>query len=216
MATLLIVEDDKAINELMIKCLSANGHSCLAAYTGSEAICIAKKSLIDLILLDINLPDMNGFEVMEYLKEIPVIFVTARSEIKDKVRGLDGGAQDYIVKPFHVQELISRVNAALRHFKQNDLFCLDRVKVDLTNYKVYKEEKEIILTNQEFKLLKTLISNKNITLTREQLLNAAWGWDYEGEERTVDVHIRRLRKKLKWEKYIKTIYKIGYRLEIKN
>ena len=216
MATLLIVEDDKAINELMIKCLSANGHSCLAVYTGSEAICIAKKSLIDLILLDINLPDMNGFEVMEYLKEIPVIFVTARSEIKDKVRGLDGGAQDYIVKPFHVQELISRVNAALRHFKQNDLFCLDRVKVDLTNYKVYKEEKEIILTNQEFKLLKTLISNKNITLTREQLLNAAWGWDYEGEERTVDVHIRRLRKKLKWEKYIKTIYKIGYRLEIKN
>lgn len=216
MATLLIVEDDKAINELMIKCLSVNGHSCLAAYTGSEAICIAKKSLIDLILLDINLPDMNGFEVMEYLKEIPVIFVTARSEIKDKVRGLDGGAQDYIVKPFHVQELISRVNAALRHFKQNDLFCLDCVKVDLTNYKVYKEEKEIILTNQEFKLLKTLISNKNITLTREQLLDAAWGWDYEGEERTVDVHIRRLRKKLKWEKYIKTIYKIGYRLEIKN
>lgn len=216
MATLLIVEDDKAINELMVKCLSVNGHSCLAAYQSSEAVCIAKKSSIDLILLDINLPDMSGFQVMEQLKEIPVIFVTARNEIRDKVRGLDGGAQDYIVKPFHVQELISRVNAALRHFQKNDIFCLDNVKVDLINYKVYKNKKEIILTNQEFKLLKALICNKNITLTREQLLSNAWGWDYEGEERTVDVHIRRLRKKLNWEKYIKTIYKIGYRLELKD
>lgn len=215
MAHILIVEDDKSINELMVRCLSVTGHECLTAFTGSEAIRIVEKNIVDLILLDINLPDVSGYDVMDYFNGIPVIYVTARSELKDKIKGLNGGAEDYIVKPFDFQELVVRVNVVLRRYgKGEDAFCLGDIKVDLKNYKVYRENEEINITKQEFELLKALISNKNITLTREQLLNAAWGWDYDGDERTVDVHIQRIRKKLKWESFIKTIYKIGYRLEI--
>lgn len=214
MAKLLIVEDDKAINELMVRTLSMNGHQCLAAYTGGEALLMVKKETVDLILLDINLPDMDGFAVKKRLADLPVIYVTARDGIGDRIRGLDGGAEDYIVKPFHIQELISRVGVVLRRYKREDIFCLGQARVDLLSSRVYLDEKEIDLTKREFELLKSLIYNKNITMTREQLLNAAWGWDYEGDERTVDVHVQRLRKKLNWEKYIKTVYKTGYRLEI--
>ena len=214
MPKILIVEDDTVINELMGRCLSVNGHDCLSAHSGREALSVLGEASPDLVLLDINLPDMDGFALMERLVDVPVIYVTARGEISDRVRGLNGGAEDYIVKPFDVQELIARVNVVLRRYqKEDDHFSLGEVAVDIKNYKVYSGGKEIELKKQEFELLKALIINKNITLTREQLLNTAWGWDYEGEERTVDVHIRRLRKKLHWEKYIKTVYKIGYRLE---
>jgi DNA-binding response OmpR family regulator len=214
MATLLIIEDDQAINGLMARTLSITGHQCLTAYTGSEAISMIKEQAVDLALLDINLPDMDGFGVMKHLGKIPVIFVTARSEIGDRVRGLDGGAEDYIVKPFHLQELVSRVNVVLRRYKREDVFCLGTVKIDFCNGKAYRDGREIPLTKQEFELLRALILNKNITLTREQLLNAAWGWEYDGDERTVDVHIQRLRKKLNWKGQIKTVYKTGYRLEL--
>ena len=214
MATLLIIEDDQAINGLMARTLSITGHQCLTAYTGSEAISMIKEQAVDLALLDINLPDMDGFGVMKHLGKIPVIFVTARSEIGDRVRGLDGGAEDYIVKPFHLQELVSRVNVVLRRYKREDVFCLGTVKIDFCNGKAYRDGREIPLTKQEFELLRALILNRNITLTREQLLNAAWGWEYDGDERTVDVHIQRLRKKLHWRGQIKTVYKTGYRLEL--
>lgn len=214
MTSLLIVEDDRAICELMVRTLTLNGHKCLAADTGGGAVSVIQNHLIDLVLLDINLPDTSGFRLMEQLEGIPVIYVTARNEIRDRIRGLDGGAEDYIVKPFHIQELISRVNVVLRRYSREDIFCLGKVRAELANHKVYMDQKEIALTKQGFELLKTLICNKNITLTREQLLNAAWSWDFEGDERTVDVHIQRLRKKLHWERYIKTIYKTGYRLEI--
>lgn len=214
MAKVLIVEDDRTISELMVRTLSLNGHDCLAAFMGSEAIAVFRAQKIDLVLLDINLPDTDGFRLAGEFEDVPIIYVTARDGISDRVRGLDGGAEDYIVKPFHIQELISRVHVVLRRYRREDVFCLGDIKVDLVNYKAYKSETEISLTKREFELLRILISNKNITLTREQLLNAAWGWDYEGEERTVDVHIQRLRKKLNWEHYIRTIYKTGYRLEI--
>lgn len=215
MAVILIVEDEKSISELMVRCLTMTGHSCLTAFQGSEAVSLAKEKHPDLVLLDINLPDMNGFTVKEKLSDIPVIYVTARNEISDRVKGLNGGAEDYIVKPFDFQELIARVNVVLRRFqKEETLFHFQNVTVHLEDYKVYRDGKEIPLTKQEFELLKALILNKNLTLNREQLLNAAWSWDYEGDDRTVDVHIQRLRKKLHWEKYIRTIYKIGYRLEI--
>lgn len=215
MAKILIIEDDKSINELMIRCLTVAGHNCLAAFSGSEALCLVKKENPDLILLDINLPDMDGFDVIKFVRGIPVICVTARNEIHDRVRGLNGGAEDYIVKPFDFQELAARVNVVLRRFgREDNLFCFGLVKVDLDRIKVYRDEQEVMVTKQEFELLKALIINKNITLTREQLLNAAWGWDYDGDERTVDVHIQRLRKKLQCEGYIKTVYKMGYRLEI--
>ncbi len=164
MATLLIIEDDQAINGLMARTLSITGHQCLTAYTGSEAISMIKEQAVDLALLDINLPDMDGFGVMKHLGKIPVIFVTARSEIGDRVRGLDGGAEDYIVKPFHLQELVSRVNVVLRRYKREDVFCLGTVKIDFCNGKAYRDGREIPLTKQEFELLRALILNKNITL----------------------------------------------------
>lgn len=214
MARILIVENDRAIIGLMVRTLSVNGHQCLTAFRGSEAVLAVKKQTVDLVLMDINLPDMDGFSVAKKMKEIPVIYVTARGEINDRIRGLDSGGEDYIVKPFHIQELVSRVNVVLRRYNKEEIFCLGRVKADLQSGKVLLDEKEIILTKREFELFKMLILNKNLTLTREQLLNGAWEWDYEGDERTVDVHIQRLRKKLGWENYIKTIYKTGYRLEI--
>ncbi len=214
MARILIVEDDRAISGLMVRTLTVNGHQCLTAFRGSEAVSVFEKQSVDLVLLDINLPDMDGFSVAKKLKGVPIIYVTARGEISDRIRGLDSGGEDYIVKPFHIQELVSRVNVILRRYNKKDIFCLGRVKADLQSGKVFLNEEEIVLTKREFELLKMLILNKNITLTREQLLNGAWEWDYDGDERTVDIHIQRLRKKLNWESYIKTIYKTGYRLEV--
>ena len=214
MARILIVEDDRAISGLMVRTLTVNGHQCLTAFRGSEAVSVFEKQSVDLVLLDINLPDMDGFSVAKKLKGVPIIYVTARGEISDRIRGLDSGGEDYIVKPFHIQELVSRVNVILRRYNKEDIFCLGRVKADLQSGKVFLNEEEIVLTKREFELLKMLILNKNITLTREQLLNGAWEWDYDGDERTVDIHIQRLRKKLNWESYIKTIYKTGYRLEV--
>ena len=214
MARILIVEDDRAISGLMVRTLTVNGHQCLTAFRGSEAVSVFEKQSVDLVLLDINLPDMDGFSVAKKLKGVPIIYVTARGEISDRIRGLDSGGEDYIVNPFHIQELVSRVNVILRRYNKKDIFCLGRVKADLQSGKVFLNEEEIVLTKREFELLKMLILNKNITLTREQLLNGAWEWDYDGDERTVDIHIQRLRKKLNWESYIKTIYKTGYRLEV--
>ena len=214
MARILIVEDDRAISGLMVRTLTVNGHQCLTAFRGSEAVSVFEKQSVDLVLLDINLPDLDGFSVAKKLEGVPIISVTARGEISDRIRGLDSGGEDYIVKPFHIQELVSRVNVILRRYNKKDIFCLGRVKADLQSGKVFLNEEEIVLTKREFELLKMLILNKNITLTREQLLNGAWEWDYDGDERTVDIHIQRLRKKLNWESYIKTIYKTGYRLEV--
>lgn len=214
MAQILIVEDDKSINELMVRYLKMTGHTCLTAFTGGEALSVLKKEHTDLILLDISLPDMDGFAVKELAGAVPVIFVTARNTIKDRIRGLNDGAEDYIGKPFDFQELLARVNVVLRRYGREQDFCLGAVRVDLKNFKVYENGKELSMTPQEFELLRALIINKNVTLSRQQLLNAAWGFDYEGEERTVDVHIQRIRKKLHLEEYIKTIYKIGYRLEV--
>ena len=199
MARILIVEDDRAISGLMVRTLTVNGHQCLTAFRGSEAVSVFEKQSVDLVLLDINLPDLDGFSVAKKLKGVPIIYVTARGEISDRIRGLDSGGEDYIVKPFHIQELVSRVNVILRRYNKKDIFCLGRVKADLQSGKVFLNEEEIVLTKREFELLKMLILNKNITLTREQLLNGAWEWDYDGDERTVDIHIQRLRKKLNWE-----------------
>ncbi|MDE6982510.1 MAG: response regulator transcription factor, partial [Lachnospiraceae bacterium] len=165
MARILIVEDDRAISGLMVKTLTVNGHQCLTAFRGSEAVSISEKQSVDLVLLDINLPDTDGFSLAKKLKGIPIIYVTARGEISDRIRGLDSGGEDYIVKPFHIQELISRVHVVLRRYHREDIFCLGKVKVDLQNEKVFLDEEEIVLTKREFELLKMLILNKNITLT---------------------------------------------------
>ena len=160
MARILIVEDDRAISGLMVRTLTVNGHQCLTAFRGSEAVSVFEKQSVDLVLLDINLPDLDGFSVAKKLKGVPIIYVTARGEISDRIRGLDSGGEDYIVKPFHIQELVSRVNVILRRYNKKDIFCLGRVKADLQSGKVFLNEEEIVLTKREFELLKMLILNK--------------------------------------------------------
>lgn len=214
MAEILIVEDEASINELIKRTLNAAGHRCLQAYKGMEAVSMGKKHTFDLVLLDVNLPDISGWKVKESLGSIPVIYVTARDELGDKIRGLNGGAQDYIVKPFAMEELVARVHVVLGRFqKEEKLFRLHGTEVFLDSCRVKVDGEAVALTYQEFELLRTLIIHKNIALSRDQLLDMAWGMDFLGDARTVDVHIQRIRKKLHLENDIKTVYKRGYRLE---
>lgn len=215
MADILIVEDDKSINELIKRTVRMTGHRGLPVHNGREALKAVDQREPDLILLDMNLPDISGFELLKQWKHIPVICVTARGEIEDRVRGLNGGADDYIVKPFAVEELVARIQAALRRqHKEQTLYRLGSVEVDTAQAVARKDGTHVELTTREYELLKVLLENKNIALSRDRLLDLAWGMDYCGDDRTVDVHIRRLRQKLGLEEYIRTIFKYGYRLEI--
>lgn len=217
MASILVVEDEIAINDLLAMNLELVGHECKQVYDGSEAINAVQAERPDLILLDVMIPKVDGFTLMEQkaFKDIPVIFVTAKGNIPDKVRGLTSGADDYIVKPFESVELIARVDAVLRRTKSNDqVFSIENIDVYMDEHVVTLNGKPVELTNREFELLEVLICNRNLALSREKLLNLAWGYDYFGDTRTVDVHITKLRKKLHLENHIKTVYKLGYRLEV--
>lgn len=217
MATILIVEDEKNINQLVTISLETIGHHCLQASNGQEALAFLNEQAIELIILDIQLPDMTGFELMPVMNrtKIPVIFLTARGDVADRVKGLNSGAEDYLVKPFAIDELLARVQVVLRRFhREKKQFTLDDLVVLLEERKVFLANQLIELTPQEFHLLETFIRYKNIALSREQLLEQAWGFDYLGDIRTVDVHVQRLRKKLRLEQKLVTVFKIGYRLEV--
>lgn len=215
MAKILIVEDEKAINQLMKQNLVLQGHQVVQAFDGKQALEILdSKGDLDLVILDIMLPYISGMELIKEITDVPVMFVTAKDGIQDKLKGLTSGAEDYLVKPFDMLELIARVNLILkRHKKDTTTFSLAGAEVDLVSQKIVKDGEEIILTPQEWSLLEVLIRNVNIALSRDKLLNMAWGYDFDGDARTVDVHIVKLRKKLGWEEQIKTLYKLGYRLE---
>jgi DNA-binding response OmpR family regulator len=161
------------------------------------------------------LPGMDGFELMKFIPQnSPVIFLTAMGNLADRVKGLKLGADDYIVKPFEAIELLARVEAILRRTqKASNSFSLDNTKVNLDSRVVTVDGYEVELTLREYDLLEVLVKHQNIALSRENLLKMVWGYDYLGETRTVDVHIQKLRKKLKWDNRIKTVYKMGYRLE---
>lgn len=215
LAKILIVEDEIPINELIKRNLQSVGHECISVFNGEEAIHALPKREIDLVLLDIMLPETNGYDVFQQISGIPTIFLTARSSLSDKVKGLKLGADDYIVKPFEMIELLARVEAVLRRTKKaNDSFELDGLHVDFRSRQVYVDGKLVECTPKEFDLLEVLINNRNIALSRDKLLDLAWGYDYIGDSRTVDVHIQKLRKKLDMENRIKTVYKLGYRLEV--
>lgn len=215
MAHILIVEDEEAISYLIKKNLELVGYYCSQAYDGKTALERLKVEKFDLILLDVMLPYLSGFELMKHIKDTPVIFITAKGNLEDRILGLTSGAEDYIVKPFEILELIARINIVLRRRTTNyEMITINHVQVDL-NSKVVKYKGEVQeLTPQEFTLLEVLIINRNLAMSREKLLELAWGFDYEGDTRTVDVHIQKLRKKLGLEEQIKTIYKLGYRLEM--
>ncbi len=217
MATILIAEDERSINELIAANLRLVGHKPVQTFNGREALHYIQEERPDLVLLDIMMPDMDGFQVMEKIKEeVPVIFITARTGLEDRLKGLRMGAEDYIIKPFEMLEVLARVENVLRRtHKDQEIFELKDMRVDMRSHQVYLKGKEMDLTPQEYALLEMLIINRNLALTRDQILEQAWGYDYEGDTRTVDVHIQRLRRKLNLEEEIQTVYKVGYRLNTK-
>lgn len=215
MAEILIVEDELSINELIRKNLELAGHHCIQVFDGDDAIELLIQKNFDLIILDIMLPGADGYEVLDQAEGLPVIFLTARSELSDKLRGLSKGADDYITKPFQMLELAARVEALLRRTKKAEkYFELDHVKLDFEKRLIFVDEKPVDCTPKEYELFETLVKNRNIALSRERLLDMVWGYDFEGGTRTVDVHIQRLRSKLGLERRIVTVYKLGYRLEV--
>ena len=215
MKPILIVEDEVKINRLLATSLTAVGYNCFQTFYGMEAIGILSREDVDLILLDIMLPDTDGFSLIQSMKSVPVIYLTARSGVEDRVAGLNLGAEDYIVKPFALDELIARIQVVLRRFHgANDTFKWQHLEVDFQEHMVLLNHLSVELKPQEYALLEVLIQHKNMALSREQLLQLAWGMDYEGDVRTVDVHVQRLRKKLQLEEALKTVFKVGYRLEV--
>lgn len=217
MLNILIVEDEQAINELIYLNLSDEGYRCTRAYDGEEAANLIENYNYDLILLDIMLPKINGYELFDYIHPLgtPVIFITAKSDINDRIRGLRLGADDYISKPFQVGELLARVEAVIRRFgKSERKIELYGVTIDLNSREVRKDGQLIELTVKEFELLIQLIQNKNVALRRSWLYERVWEGEFTGETWTLDTHIQRLRKKLEWEDRIKTVFRIGYRLEV--
>ena len=216
MARILVVEDEVIINKRMVEGLTLAGHKCFCAFDGTEGMAMINKQPFDLIILDVMLPGMTGFEIIKHIKNTPVIFVTAKDNLTDRINGLELGADDYIVKPFAMPELLVRVRVVLRRFgKSEQMFNLDDLVIDFSSQKVYKNGEEIKLTAKEFGILDTFITNRNSILTREQILDTVWSYSFEGESsRNIDVYIVQLRKKLGLKDRIKSVYGVGYRFEI--
>lgn len=217
MIRILIVEDEKPISDLIRMNLFEAGYFCDCAFDGMTAVNMLDESKYDLILLDILLPEVNGYEVMEYVKplDIPVIFLTAKASVDDRVKGLKLGADDYLVKPFEIIELLARVEAVLRRYNlSQSIIEIGDLIINTRARTVKKENMEISLTKKEYELLIFFIDNKNIALFRDKIYEKIWGGDFMGDSRTVDLHVQRLRKKLGWEQLITAVYKVGYRLEI--
>ncbi|AOT69444.1 response regulator transcription factor [Geosporobacter ferrireducens] len=215
MASILIVEDEVAINELIKRNLQLVGHHCTPVFDGKTAISEIQCQSYDLMILDIMLPGLDGFEVIKHANETPTIFLTAKNSLPDRIKGFSMGADDYLTKPFEMLELLARVEAVLRRTqKSRNDFEVGDVKIDFDGHQVYHKGQLVECTPKEYELLEVLVNNRNIALSRERLLELVWGYDFDGDTRTIDVHIQKLRKKLGWEDVIKTVYKLGYRLEV--
>ena len=213
----LIIEDDRSIAGLVSKTLSSYGYHCENAYDGEEAENMLSHPGWDIILLDLMLPKVSGYDLLEYITglKIPVIIMSAMGQVSDRIRGLRMGADDYLSKPFQVGELIARVEAVLRRSAPaENVFSYKGVEVDPVSRRVTKDGEEVSLTAKEFELLNILIVNKNVALSREQLYESVWKEDYMGETRTLDNHIKRIRQKLGYEDVIQTIFRIGYRMDV--
>ena len=212
---ILVVEDDAAISNLIRSTLQGEGYLCTCALDGKKGADLIDGGHWDLILLDLMLPEISGYDLLEYIRptETPVIIISAMGQVQDRIRGLKMGADDYLVKPFQIGELVARVESVLRRTGRASrvLTCGD-VKLDLESRTVEKAGEPVVLTVKEFDLLATLIRNRNVALSRCYLYETVWGEEYLGETRTLDSHIQRLRKKLDWNNVIQTVFRIGYRL----
>lgn len=217
MVRILIVDDEKPILNLIRISLSNVGYLCDTAEDGSEALEKIDNGKYDLILLDIMLPEIDGFELMEYIRplEIPVIFLTAKNAVADRVKGLRMGAEDYVVKPFEIAELLARVEVVLRRYnKTEEVFHINGLSVNCSSMKVMRDGKEIALTPKEFELLCMFLRTPNVALYREKIYERVWGGEMRYGSKTVDLHVQRLRKKAGLEKELQVVKKVGYRLEV--
>lgn len=217
MIRILIVEDEKPISNLLNMSLTKAGYLCTCVYDGIAAADILETERFDLVLLDVMLPGADGFEIMEYIRplEIPVIFITAKNSVTDRVKGLRLGADDYIVKPFEIIELQARVETVLRRYHKLDCTIeIGGLAIDTRSMIVRRDGQEIALTKKEYELLLLFARNPGAALYREQIYERVWGSNYMGDSRTVDLHIQRMRKKVGWEDKLHAVYKVGYRLEV--
>ncbi|KKO52451.1 response regulator transcription factor [Paenibacillus sp. DMB20] len=216
--SILVAEDDPSISELINMTLSSSGYECTIVQDGSLALRALDEKAFDLALLDIMLPEMDGYALLEayQARKIPVIFVTAKAGVADKVRGLRLGAEDYITKPFEVLELLARVEVVLRRVEREptETLSVKDVTLDAGSRKIFKNGQQVTVTPKEYELLEFLMKNPNIAFSRESLLNEVWGYDFYGNTRTVDTHVLNLRTKLGLSDCIHTIHKLGYRMEL--
>ncbi len=216
MIRILVVEDEKPISNLIRLSLSKEGYHCTCAFDGAEAADILERETFDLILLDVMLPEVDGFELMEYIRplEIPVIFLTAKDDVADRVKGLRLGAEDYIGKPFAIAELLARVDVVLRRYQKCDMVLTAAgLTIDTGSMQVWREGREIALTRTEYELLLLFVRNPRRALYRETIYERVWGGEYPYGSKAVDIHVQRLRKKVGWEKELRAVNKVGYRLE---
>ena len=222
---ILVVEDDRNISDLIRMYLEKEGFDVRIAYDGGKAVEEFDREAPDMVLLDIMLPVMDGWAVCAHIREkakTPIIMLTAKSEVNDRITGLEMGADDYLVKPFEMKELMARINAVLRRSEIPDdtrkRLTFDKLVIDLDSYELLVDGKKIDTPPKELELLYHLASTPNRVYTRNQLLDEVWGFDYFGDSRTVDVHIKRLREKVEgvsdqWE--LKTVWGVGYKFEVK-
>ena len=216
MLKILIAEDEEPIANLIRMNLRRAGYQCVWASDGEKAADLMDSEKFDLLLLDVMLPGINGYELMDYAKvlELPVIFLTALGSTENKVKGLKMGADDYLTKPFEIVELLARVEAVLRRYhKAETVLNVFDVTIETASRSVIQNGEPVSLTMKEFDLLLLLARNRNIALYRETIYETVWGGEYMGQSRTVDLHIQRLKKKLNWDNEISAVYKVGYRLE---
>lgn len=216
MIRVLIVEDEKPIARLMEWNLSACGYQCRCVYDGLEAADLLLENSYDLILLDVMLPGADGYALMDQIRPTgtPVIFVTAKSAVADRVQGLRAGADDYLVKPFEIVELIARVESVLRRAgKVEERYEIGDVVIEARSMLVTKGGRPVTLTPKEYELLLLFVRNRNIALFRDTIYQRVWEAEYDADSRTVDLHVQRLRRKLGWQDRLVAIYKVGYRLE---
>ncbi|MEE0859788.1 MAG: response regulator transcription factor [Acutalibacteraceae bacterium] len=223
---ILIVDDDTNICELLRLYIEKDGFETAIAYNGTQALKLFEREKPDLIMLDIMLPELDGWQVCREIRktsQVPIIMLTAKGEVFDKILGLELGADDYVVKPFEAKEVVARIHAVLRRTNANEAPNVkevkwDKLSINLTNYELKVDGVQIDTPPKEMELLYHLASNPNRVFTRDQLLDEVWGFDYYGDSRTVDVHVKRLREKIdgvspQWE--LKTVWGVGYKFEVK-
>lgn len=218
MSRILVVEDESSIQKILFTCLTEAGYEVCVAGDGREALNQFEKEAFDLILLDIMLPYINGYEVCKKIREtsnVPIIMLTALDDENNQIRGFNMKIDDYITKPFSMSVVVKRVQAVLRrtsHSQNNTMLTYKNLSIDLTGHVIYKDNKPVTLTTKEFEIVSLLVKNKGRVFTRDNLLDSVWGIDYYGDERLINTHIRNIRRKL-GDDIISTVRGVGYRVD---